>query len=486
MRILLRKFKPDRSLRPVRFILLGLSLTSCAVGPDYVPPQMDVPKQWTEARTNADIRQLETWWQTFQDPLLNQLIKQAVAENLDLKLAANRIRTSRLQYDATIAEALPSLSSHSTVSRRLNNSSSSGGTNSNSGVGVGNQIINIFQLGFDAAWEIDLFGGVQRALEVSDGNTEIEQENQHDSLVSLLSEVARYYIQLRANQQMQRVTLDNLRSQEQSLKLVRVRQRAGLVSTVDIAQSEAQLATIRASLPLYETATKQAIHALAVLLGQTTDKLPARLYSLGTIPASNYAGLAILPTELLRRRPDIRRAERKLMVSNAEIGIATSELYPKISLSAFLGLQNLRITDFTPLGKSMSVAASLTMPIFNWGRIQANIRVKEAMNEQAFITYQATVLNAFKEVEDALVAHQQERHRALALTQAMTAQQLVFHLAHERYRKGLSTYLEVLDAQRAIYSAQRELLDGQAKQSLQLVALCKALGGGWQVATDKF
>jgi NodT family efflux transporter outer membrane factor (OMF) lipoprotein len=246
------------------------------------------------------------------------------------------------------------------------------------------------------------------------------------------------------------------------------------------------LATIRASLPLYETATKQAIHALAMLLGQTTDKLPARLYSLGTIPASNYAGLAILPTELLRRRPDIRRAERKLMVSNAEIGIATSELYPKISLSACLGLQNLRITDFTPLGKSMSVAASLTMPIFNWGRIQANINVKEAMNEQAFITYQATVLNAFKEVEDALVAHQQERQRAVALAQAIKAQQLVFSLANERYRTGLSTYLEVLDAQRAIYSAQRELLDGQAKQSLQLVALCKALGGGWQVATDKF
>ncbi len=479
-------FKPDRFLNLVKLLLLGASLTSCVVGPDYVPPQIDVPKQWTEARTNADVRQLETWWQTFQDPLLNQLIKQAINENLDLKLAANRIRSSRLQYDATIAEALPSLNSHSSVNRRFNNSSNNGGASSTGGFGVGKQIINIFQLGFDAAWEVDLFGGALRALEASAGNTEIEEENQHDSLVSLLSEVARYYIQLRANQQMQRVTLDNLRSQEETLNLVRVRQRAGLVSTADIAQTQAQLATIRAGLPLYETAIKQAIHALAVLLGQTTDKLPASLYARATIPTSNYAGLAILPTELLRRRPDIRRAERKLMVSNADIGFAMSELYPKVSLSAFLGLQNIRITDFTPLGKSMSVAASLTLPIFNWGRIQTNIHIKEALNEQAFITYQATVLNAFKEVEDALIAHQQERQRALALAQVIQARQLVFQLARERYRKGLSSYLDVLEAQRAIYLAQREQLDGQAKQSLQLVALCKALGGGWQVATDKF
>lgn len=459
--------------------MLSLILTGCVVGSDYVPVKMELPKQWTEAATRQQVLQLQNWWKTFHDPILNQLIDQAMRSNLDLKLAESRIRASRSQYNATIAAAFPSLSSHSSVSRRLNNTSGTSGSSAGGGFGVGNQLINIFQIGFDAAWEIDLFGGVQRALEVADANSEFEEENRRDRLVSLLAEVTRNYIQLRTNQQMQRITLENVHSQEQTLKLIQVRQRAGLVSEVDSTQSQAQLTAIRSQVPLYEIGSKQALHALALLLGQTPDKLSTDLKKLAAIPVSSNPGLADLPSELLRRRPDIRMAERKLAASNAEIGIAVNEQYPKINLSAFLGLQNMRITDFTPLGKSWSVASAISMPIFNWGRIQANIKVKEALNEQAFITYQSTVLNAFKEVEDALVALMQESQRGDDLAKSVKAQQLVLTLATERYRKGLSTYLEVLDAQRGVYLAQKEQLDGLAKQSLQLVALCKALGGGW-------
>jgi NodT family efflux transporter outer membrane factor (OMF) lipoprotein len=437
---------------------------------------MELPKQWTETATTQQVLHLQNWWKTFNDPVLNQLISQATRSNLDLKLAESRIRASRSQYDATIAAALPSLSSHSTSSRRLNNSSGFSGN-----FGSANQVINIFQIGFDAAWEIDLFGGVQRALEMADANSEFEEENRRDRWVTLLAEVARNYIQLRANQQMQRITLENLRSQEESLKLIRIRQQAGLISAVDSAQSEAQLATMRAQLPVYETAGKQAIHALALLLGQTVDKLSVNFKNPAAIPISQNPALADLPLELLRRRPDIRMAERKLAATNAEIGIAVNEQYPKINLSAFLGLQNTSIANFTPIGKSWSTAATLTMPIFNWGRIQANIKVKESLNEQAFITYQSTVLNAVKEVEDALVAQVQERQRGVDLEKSVQAQSVLLTLATERYRKGLSTYLDVLDAQRGVYLAQREFVDGQARQSLQLVALCKALGGGWSV-----
>ena len=466
--------------RPDRFLIFTFALTGCVVGPDYVPPQIQLPAQWTEAATSKQILHLQDWWKTFSDPVLNQLIQQATQSNLDLKLAESRIRASRSQYNATIAAALPSLSSHSSASRRLN-SSSTGGSSSGVGssFGVGNQLINIFQIGFDAAWEIDLFGGTQRALEVAEANSAFEEENRRDKLVTLLAEVARNYIQLRANQQMQRITQENIHSQEQSLNLIRVRQKAGLISEVDAAQSEAQLATLKTQLPMYETATKQAIHAIALLLGQTPDKLGADLKNSGAIPLSKNPALADLPSELLRRRPDIRMAEHKLIASNAEIGIAVNEQYPKINLSAFLGLQNTNIANFTPIGKSWSTAATLTMPIFNWGRIQSNIKVKEALNEQALITYQSTVLNAFKEVEDALVAQVQERQRAVDLEQSLKSQKLLVALATERYRKGLSSYLEVLDAQRGVYQAQREQLDGLAKQSLQLVALNKALGGGW-------
>lgn len=475
--------RPDRFLKPVRYLVLALSLTGCVVSPDYVPPQMELPKKWTEAATSKQVLDLQNWWKAFNDPILNQLINQAINANLDLKLAESRIRASRFQYNATVAAAFPSLSSHSTASRRLNNSSSTSGSSSSGGFGVGNQLINIFQIGFDAVWEIDLFGGVQRALEVAEANNAFEEENRRDRLVTLLAEVARNYIQLRANQQVQRITLENLSSQIETLKLIRIRQRAGLISSVDGAQSEAQLATLHATLAVYETASQQAIHAIALLLGTTPNKLSTNLTVLSAIPRSKNPALADLPSELLRRRPDIRMAERKLAASHAEIGIAINEQYPKINLSAFLGLQNMSITSFTPIGKSWSTAATLTLPIFNWGRIQSNIKIKEALNEQAFIAYQSTVLNAFKEVEDALVAQVQERQRGMDLEKSLKAQQLLLSLATERYRKGLNSYLEVLDAQRGVYSAQREQLDGLAKQSLQLVALNKALGGGWADST---
>jgi NodT family efflux transporter outer membrane factor (OMF) lipoprotein len=468
--------------KPVRYIVLGLGLSGCVVGPDYVPPQMEMPKQWTEAATSKQILDLQDWWKIFDDPILNQLINQAVQSNLDLKLAEARIRASRSQYNATIAAALPSLTTHASASRRMNNSSGSSSSNVGSGFGIGSQLINIFQIGFDAAWEIDLFGGVQRALEVADANSEFEEENRRDRLVSLLAELTRNYIQVRANQHMQRITLESLGNQEETLRLIQVRQRAGLVSEADIAQSKTQLANVKAQLPVYETQVKQAIHAIALLLGQTPDKLSIDLTKKAIVPVSSNPGLADLPAELLRRRPDIRMAERKLAASNAEIGIAVNEQYPKINLSAFLGLQNMRIMDFTPIGKSWSVASTLSMPIFNWGRIQANIKVKEALHDQAFITYQSTVLNAVKEVEDALVGYLQEQQRGLNLADSVKAQQLALILATERYRKGLTTYLEVLEAQRSVYQAQRESLDAQAKQSLQLVALCKALGGGWSTA----
>jgi NodT family efflux transporter outer membrane factor (OMF) lipoprotein len=482
MMVLNSHSKPDRFLKPVRFIFLALSLTGCVVGTDYVPPQMELPKQWTEAATSAQILQLQQWWKIFNDPVLNQLITQATSSNLDLKLAESRIRASRLQYDVTVASALPSLSTHSTMTRRLNNTNSTGGSSSGGAFGVGNQLINIFQIGFDAVWEIDLFGGVQRAMEEAEAYQQFEEENRRDRLVTLLGEVTRYYIQLRLNQQLQRITHENLRNQEETLTLLQIRQRAGLISEVDSAQSTAQLATLRATLPLYETATQQAIHAIALLLGQTPNKINTMLKNSGAVPVRKNPMLADLPSELLRRRPDIRMAERKLAASSAEIGIAVNEQYPKINLAAFLGLQNLRITDFTPLGKSWSMASTLTMPIFSWGRVQSNIKIKEALNEQAFLTYQNTVLNAVKEVEDALVAQLQERQRAVDLAKSTTAQTKVLSLANERYRKGLSSYLEVLEAQRAIYAAQREQVNNQAQQSLQLVALCKALGGGWSEA----
>ncbi len=217
------------------------------------------------------------------------------------------------------------------------------------------------------------------------------------------------------------------------------------------------------------------------MLGKEPGALAVRLDQQGAIPAV-AANIMVtdLPSELLQRRPDIRRAERQLAVANASVGVATAELYPKVNLAAFIGLQNTTITDFTPVGKSWSTASTLTMPIFNWGKLNANIRSKKAQFEQAFLTYQSTVLSAFKEVEDALIAYTKEQERRKALAQAVEANQLAVKLANERYQRGLTAFLDVLVSQKALYQTQSDLVTSESALSSNMVALYKSLGGGWQ------
>lgn len=482
---------------PLALILLATLLFGCAVGPDYRAPKMEVPERWSEAAPAAGqtAKAPEEWWKSFNDPLLDRLIADAIASNLDLRQAASRVRDARAQRTALIAAGLPNLNARSNVNRRRNNTSTSslgqsGGfgmpsssTSSGGGFGVGNQLINIFQMGFDAQWELDFFGGVRRAVEAADATVGAEEENRHDVLVTLLGEVARNYIDLRSNQRLLAVAQDNLRAQQDTVALTQARQQGGLASTLDVAQAEALAAATEAQLPVYASAVQQTIHALGVLLGREPGAMAAVLMRAAPIPVSAAAAVADLPSELLRRRPDIRRAERQLAEANAQIGVATAELYPKVNLAAFIGLQNTRITDFTPLGKSWSTAASLSMPIFNWGKLQANIKSKKEVHQQALLAYQATVLDAFKEVEDGLVAYAQERRRRDALAAAVAADKLALDLATERYRKGLTAFLDVLVSQRTLFQSQSELAASEAKVSSNWVALYKACGGGWQVQT---
>ena len=485
-------FGPPGGLKPAlqtaAWATMVTLLAGCAVGPDYVPPKVETPAKWTEAPlAKQNSLHLDDWWKTFNDPVLNHLIGEAILSNLDLKIAQTRIREARADYWRTIATGLPGINARSSLIRRGNNINVA---NQSTGAGGGapggsNQTYDIFQNGFDASWELDLFGGVRRAVESADANLESEEENRRDVLVTLLGDVARTYIDLRSNQQMSRVTRNNLQSQEDTLQLTKLRHQAGLTSELEVAQSEGLTAETRAQAPVYETAVKQSIHALSILLGHPPGNLSKRLETEAPLPVSTDPGLADLPAELLHRRPDIRKAERKLTQANADIGVATAELYPKITLTAFLGMQNTNLAALTPVGKSWSAASAITMPIFNWGRIQANIRAKEALNEQAFLNYQSTVLKAYREVEDALIAHVEEGQRIAALQQAVEAQQLSLSLSTERWRKGLSAYLDVLTAERALLLTQRELVDSHARQSAQLVALYKALGGGWQAGESQ-
>ena len=462
-------------------IVAALLLSGCTVGPDYQRPSVAVPKQWHQAATVAVSAQPDKWWQAFHDPILNRLMSEAIAANLDLKQALNRVKDARAQRAAIFAAALPSATAKSNVSRRLNNVTSpsqSGGTSG--GFGVGNQLITIFQSGFDAQWELDFFGGIKRTAENADAAVDSEIENSRDILVTLLGDVAKNYIGLRASQQELAITRKLLQRQQETQKLTEIRQQSGLANSLEVTQAQAQAATTEAQLPIYERNIQLSVHTLSLLLDREPGALTVRLADEHPIPSITDHLIPALPSELLKRRPDIRRAERQMAAASAAIGIATAELYPKINLSAFLGLQNTHLTDVTPIGKSWSTAASLSLPIFNWGRLKANIKSKEVQFDAAFLTYQATVLGAFKEVEDALVAHSKEQARYLALTQAVTANQLAVHLAEERYQKGLTSFIEVLQSQQASYQTESALIESTATRSSQRVALYKALGGGWQ------
>lgn len=470
------------------FIILLITslLSGCInVGPDYKAPIVNVPKKWTGTPTIEQKKSLqpEQWWKAFNDPILDQLITDAIAANLDLKQALARVRDARAQRWITITAGLPTVSGTSNATRRFNNysSSSQAGPQSTGGAfGIGDQIINIFQLGFDSQWEVDIFGGERRAIEAADANIDSEIENSRNVLISLLAEVAGNYIELRTNQQLIVITRNNVSSQRDTVKLNQIRQQAGFSSMLEVAQAESQASTTEAFMPVYETVVKQSIHALSILLNREPNALSSRLNNLGSIPVMQTVAITDLPSELLLRRPDIRRAERQMAKANADIGVATAELYPRVNLSAFVGLQNAQISDFTPMGKSWDTASSLTLPIFNWGRIKANIKSKNALFDLAFLSYQSAVLTAFKEVEDALVAYANEQQRYRSLELAVNASLLSVKMANERYDHGLTMFLDVLQAQESLFQAQRNLADSKAQLSTDLIILYKALGGGWQ------
>ncbi len=465
------------------FLAISLGLSCCSVGPNYKAPNTVPPKQWsTSLNTPAKPNQAlaEEWWTLFNDPILTRLITDAIAENLDLKQALLRVKDARTLRWITITAGLPSLTAKGTETQRFNNFPTGSQTSSGSSVGAGNQVMNIFQMGFDAQWEIDIFGGERRAIEAANANIDSEIENSRQILVTLLAEVARHYIQLRNYQQLTLITQQNLASQIETVQLTKIRQQAGFVSLLEVAQAEAQANNTAAFLPNYATTINQSIHSLSILLNKEPNALMALLLKSSQIPLYINPSINNLPSELLQRRPDIRLAERQLAKATANIGVATADLYPRFNLAAFIGLQNSKITDFTPMGKSWSSASSISLPLFNWGKINANIKSKKIQQAVISIDYEKTVLSAFKEVEDSLNAYQNEQQRNHALIAAVNSSQLALELANERYHNGLTMFLDVLQTQEALYQAQRNLADSQAQMAVDLVALYKALGGGWQ------
>ena len=470
--------------KALRFFILFSSLillAGCTVGPNYRSPKTKVPEQFANASSSpGKTETISRWWNTLQDPTLNSLIDRAVQSNLDVRLAQARVREARALRGVERADLLPTVNASASYSR-LRTSENTVPSQGGDGGAFPNFDGDLYQTGFDATWEIDVFGRVRRRVEAAGAEVDAEIENRRQVLVSMMAEVARNYVELRAFQTRRAIAGENLRTQQETLELTQVRVNAGLASELDVARAEAQVQSTASQIPDLESSAKRSIHLLSVLLGMEPNALVAELSTESRIPAAPADVPAGLPSDLLRRRPDIRRAERQLAAATARIGVATADLFPRFSLTGGIGLQSGTIGDLGDSGSGFwSIIPGVSLPIFNFGRIRSNIAVQNAREQQAFVTYEQTVLVSLREVEDALVSFTENQKRREKLRGAVDANRRAVSLADELYVNGLTDFLTVLQAQRDLFQSEDALAQSDSAVSADLIALYKALGGGWE------
>lgn len=462
--------------------LAALLAGGCAVGPNYRPPRAEAPAHWAEPLGNGETNApalLGAWWKNFHDPELNSLVDRAVRSNLDLKIAQARVRAARAEKQMTSADLWPSANATGSYQRQQQsrNQPVLGSFPIPPSVPFEN---NVYQAGFDASWEIDVFGGRRRAVESASAQLAATEYESKDVLLTLLGDVARNYVDVRGYQRRLVIARENIKAQEEGLAIARDRFAHGVASDLDVEQAATLLTTTRAEVPALEAARETSIHRLGVLLGLQPGALIAELSVEQPIPAAPPSVPVGLPSDLLLRRPDVREAERKLAAATASIGVAKADLFPKFFLTGVAGVESVSASDwFAGNSQFWSVGPTMTWKIFDAGRIRANIRVQNARQEQALGAYEQTTLTAFEDVENSLVAYAKEQTRRDSLADSVTTSQKSLDLAIRLYRSGLTDFVNVLEAERALYEAQDALVQSDRNISMDVVALYKSLGGGW-------
>jgi multidrug efflux system outer membrane protein len=474
-------------------MLLMACLGACKVGPNFVPPNEPTPKEYAEsaAPANADAQLDTAWWNQFHDAQLDQLENQAAAGNLGLKVAYLRILEARIQVQAARAQGLPSLNGTASYTREqlgLAGIAKAKGLDSGSTPPAVQDLVsslekptNLYQLGFDASWELDVFGKVRRSVEAADAQSQQAVESKNDLLVSLEAEIAQTYFQLRAAQVLQQMTTALIADQREVVDLTSSRQQHGLGSEADVQTARGQLASLEAQLPQYEQTIASSTHALAVLCGQTPEGFDAALGTASELPALPQMVPVGIPSTLARRRPDIRNSEAALHAATAQVGVSVASLFPQVSLTGSVGLRN---TDtrylFDWASKFYSAGPSISVPIFNGGALMANVRLSRTEAAAAALSYRSTVLNALQEVEDGLSSLREDAGRSASLNTTVDADQRALDINVDAYRHGLVTYVAVLTLQLQTVQARQQLAQALLTQIIDLIKLYKALGGGWQ------
>jgi NodT family efflux transporter outer membrane factor (OMF) lipoprotein len=457
------------------------------VGPDLVKPEAPLLDEWKETQApGLSVGQTDysAWWNVFGDPVLDNLIEKAYQQNLSLQIAGIRIYEARAQLGIAVGNLYPQQQS---ASGGLTTNKRSGSTD----IPFTDTNFNELSLGFDAAWELDIWGKFRRSVQSGVANLEASVASYDDVLVSLTAEVARTYIVIRTFEKRLLIAAENVRLQERSLRIAEAQFEGGAVTELDVAQANSLLNNSRALIPRLESGLRQAQNALAILLGVLPGDLQGMLNGPAEIPVAAAAVIVDIPNNLLRRRPDIRLAELRVATQSPQIGIAKADLYPQFFLFGTIGWRSSDATSRisqSSLGdifnyKSLfwSAGPGFNWDLFNYGRIKNRVRVEDARFQQLVVAYKNTVLNAQREVEDALVAYARSGEEEQFLRNSVTAAERSVEISLLQYREGIVDYQRVLDSQRALANQSDRLTEVSGQVGANLVATYKALGGGWQV-----
>lgn len=453
-------------------------LAGCAVGPNYKAPKINVAGQWATPLGNGETKEapdLGLWWKKFNDPDLDQLVTKAMESNYDLRLAQARIREARAERDVAYGGLWPTVRGTASYARNR------WGKNSFPPLPPTAPFnFNEYNAGFDAAWEIDIFGGTRRAIDAANAEIDAAQYSQRDVLISLLAEVARNYIQMRGFQQRLSITLQNIKIQQEVLDLTDSRFKHGLSSDLDVQEATAILTQTQSQVPSLEAGVQESLYYLAILMGDEPGALKDELSSEKSIPLTPPQVPVGLPSDLLQRRPDIQKAERELAAATSRIGEAESDLFPKFSLTGSGGVESLSANSwFDYASRYGSIGPTMQWEIFEAGRTRAQVRVQNARQEEALDAYRQTILKALQDAEGALTNYAKEQVRRQSLSESFDAETQAFELSTKLYKSGLADFIRVLDSERALYLAQDALVQSKQAVAIDLIQLYKALGGGW-------
>ena len=471
--------------RLVALPALAAALVGCTVGPNFRPPVVPAPTLWGREQTDVPSRTVAgdvdiAWWERFNDPRLTSLVARLVAQNLDLKTAAERVVQGRAQRQVVASQGLPQLNGQSQYTR--NRQSPTGIVSLTLPAPGASLEYDLFQNGLNSSWELDLFGRIRRSVEAQDATTLASLEDRRSLGLAALAELATDYLQLRGVQAQLVIAERNLEMAARNERLVRDRFGHGVGTTLDLAQARGQYAAIAATVPPLRVQQAVLINAIGLLLGEQPRALEAELLPRAPLPAVPPTVPVGLPGELVRRRPDVREAEARLHAATAQTGVAVASFYPDVSLTGLADFNGLRLANaFSLPSRAFQLGPTLSIPLFQGGQLTGTLRLRESQQREAAITFQKVVLQAWQDVDNALTSYAEAQRQRAQAAETVRQNEAALDAARQRYAQGATDFLNVVSSEAQLLQSQNNLASNDTAIATNLVSLYKALGGGWQV-----